>query len=103
MNAGVSTVPRGKDRRPRRAAPSVAWSWNCSRDMERWGPAGPRIVADRWRIRAAGPEKRPAWPLQPPSARLLPCPVRPPQQHRVAVGEEAVALRHRVAVGLEHP
>src|SRR2546428_672000 len=35
MKAGVSTVPRGKVRRPRRGRPSPGLSWYCNPGMER--------------------------------------------------------------------
>src|SRR5487761_91284 len=78
MNAGVSTVPRAKVRRPRRPSPSVAWIANWReviRPLSRvW--SGPAQTVYRSRA-----------PRQ--------------DQHRVAIREEAVVLFDRMPVGVE--
>src|SRR6185369_17894954 len=76
MNTGVSTTPRRSVRRPRRARPSVARTWNVS-------------INGLSRRRRGRPARARSSRRQPGLAR---------EQHRVAVAEEAVALGDGVSV-----
>src|SRR6478752_2458912 len=92
MKAGVSIVPRGKLRRPRRAAPSV---WLISYFMAVSSFCG------ACRVGNGSAEKTAAW-AGTPSRLDRRAFARRPDQHRVAVGEEAIAFAHRMRVSGEH-
>src|SRR5690242_9144176 len=87
MKAGVSTVPRVKVMRPRRAVPSVERSSNRI-DF---------VIAAKAGIHVWGSWRKSKWvPAFAGTTKTG------PDQHRIAVRKKAIALPHRVTIRREH-